>query len=466
MRTGTRWLFVRIVFVVTVWVLASEPVFCQTRPIWPEIKISTCPKILPPKSLSQRSWKDTQEQSDFQAGAKAPDQRQAAEFLITFASKYSQSDYRELGLILAMGIGAGLKEVDLQVRAAKALVESPAGEATAFVAGFVTLDASLSPYVFSDDPQRTSKLADLETWTRCGREALAAQARPDNIQSDTFEKSKRTSESVFARTAGFIAFQRQEHGKADRELQKAASLNSDDPLTFLWLSFVKLSGDNPDLNAGLFYLARAAELAPQVSQVTAVLKQSYVTVHGSDKDLGKLRALARSNPAPPPGLSILPKPKKERHYGTAIVATAIVGLLVYGAVAHPDFMMGLGQSVGDSPPNPSASFGQGKIMIFGGSNHDTYLGCLNCASTASDSVSNAHGRNGSKYSQTSIWNRYGEFGSRYSQFSACNPYANEPPVIVDDAGTYYGRLTLNQYHGQLGAGRQLIGWLRLVVCAQ
>jgi len=277
-RIGTPRLVARIIFAVVVWLFGSPSGFCQTRPTWPEIKISTCPKILPPKSLSQRTWKHAEEQSDFQAPAKVQDRRQAAELLLAFANKYPESDYRELGLILVMGIGAGLKDVELQVRAAKIIVESSGGEATALVAGFVTLDAGLSAYVFSDDPEKARKLADLETWTRCGREALEAQVRPENIQSDAYEKSRRTSESVFARTAGFIAFQRQEYGKADRELQKAASLNSEDPLTFLWLSFVKLSGDNPDLNAGVFYLARAAELAPQVPQVSAVLKQSYLMI--------------------------------------------------------------------------------------------------------------------------------------------------------------------------------------------
>jgi hypothetical protein len=33
------------------------------------------------------------------------------------------------------------------------------------------------------------------------------------------------------------------------------------------------------------------------------------------------------------------------HYRTAVAASAIIGLLVYGAVKHADFIMALGQSV-------------------------------------------------------------------------------------------------------------------------
>jgi hypothetical protein len=451
-------------FVIILSIISVTPALGQTRPTWPDIKLSGCPVISPPRSLNERTWKHGEaEQNDFQAAGAVQDRKQAVEILISFASKYPDSDYRELALIFAMGIGASLKDMNLQSDAAKVLVQAPTGEATALVAAFVTLNAGLSPYVHADDPEEMQKLADLETWTTCGREALAAQIPPTDGQLDTYEKSRLTSESVLARTAGFIALERHDYATAGTELKKAASDNPQDALTFLWLSTTELSGDNSDLNAGLFYLARAEQLSPQVPQFASVLKQSYVTVHGSEKGLEKLQQIARSNTAPPLGLNILPKPKKERHYGTAIAATAIVGLLVYGAVAHPDFMTALGQSVAGGQ---STASGTGKLIVFAGSSHETYLGCLNCAETAPDSISNEYGQNGSRYSQTSIWNHYSEFGSPYQPYSACNPYSTDPPVIVDDAGIYYGRLTVNQFHPELGAGRQLINWLKQVVCSQ
>jgi len=105
-----------------------------------------------------------------------------------------------------------------------------------------------------------------------------------------------------------------------------------------------------------------------------------------------------------------------------------------------------------------------KLMIFGGEDHKTYLGCLNCNEYASDSISNAYGHYGSPYSAESIRNHYSQFGSSYSTHSACNPYASDPPVIVDQNGTYYGRMTVNQYHPQLGAGAKYYSWLTEIVC--
>ena len=105
-----------------------------------------------------------------------------------------------------------------------------------------------------------------------------------------------------------------------------------------------------------------------------------------------------------------------------------------------------------------------KLMLFGGDNHKTYLGCLNCSEYATDSIFNEYGHNGSPYSSESIWNHFSQFGSSFSQFSACGEFASDPPVIVDREGRYYGRLTTNEFHYQLGSGSQYLQWLKEKVC--
>lgn len=143
----------------------------------------------------------------------------------------------------------------------------------------------------------------------------------------------------------------------------------------------------------------------------------------------------------------------------AIGTVFVVGLVGCGSAAVG--LAGYGQTVAQAPAAaPSA-----KLLIFGGPDHRTYLGCLNCSKYDPDSVSNSYGQHGSRYSSESIWNRYSDFGSRYSTYGACNPYASDPPVIVDQNGAFYGRLTLNKYHPQFGARSSLYDWLSTVVCA-
>lgn len=89
-----------------------------------------------------------------------------------------------------------------------------------------------------------------------------------------------------------------------------------------------------------------------------------------------------------------------------------------------------------------------KLMLFGGRNNTVYLGCVSCGRLESDSLHNTLGDYGSRYSSDSIFNTYGEYGSKYSDYSPCNRYGQEPPVIVDREGNFYGRLTVNTSHHQ------------------
>lgn len=86
------------------------------------------------------------------------------------------------------------------------------------------------------------------------------------------------------------------------------------------------------------------------------------------------------------------------------------------------------------------------LLLFGGTGHDEFLGCLTCSKDDSDSVCNKYGK-GSKYDGDSIFNKYGTFGSKYSSSSPWNKYSsdNSVPVLVDSDGNFYGYFTINKY---------------------
>ncbi len=138
----------------------------------------------------------------------------------------------------------------------------------------------------------------------------------------------------------------------------------------------------------------------------------------------------------------------------------LTSLLLVGCTPHA-YHSGIA-SAETSPARPNVP--TGKLMIFGGEDHRTYLGCLNCSEFTVDSVFNKYGTHGSAYASESIWNYYSEYGSRYSGEGACNPYAADPPVIGDAEGKFYGRLTANAYHYQLGLGSKYREWLLGEVC--
>lgn len=89
-----------------------------------------------------------------------------------------------------------------------------------------------------------------------------------------------------------------------------------------------------------------------------------------------------------------------------------------------------------------------QLLLFGGKNHDEFLGCLNCSRMHRDSIWNAYGKFGSEYQVKSIWNRYGIFGSQYNQNSPWNAYGTKGPVIVDANGNFYGYFSRNKFNKQ------------------
>lgn len=85
------------------------------------------------------------------------------------------------------------------------------------------------------------------------------------------------------------------------------------------------------------------------------------------------------------------------------------------------------------------------ILIFGGKDHDVFLGCLNCDKYDNNSIWNKYGDYGSKYNEKSIWNKYGTYSGKYNDTSPFNKYASYPPVLVDAEGNFYGYFTANSY---------------------
>lgn len=103
-----------------------------------------------------------------------------------------------------------------------------------------------------------------------------------------------------------------------------------------------------------------------------------------------------------------------------------------------------------------------EILVFGGDDHKTFLGCLNCSQYDPDSINNPYGLHGSPSSAESIFNSHGKYGSRQSNTSVCNRNAGQPPVLVTRDGSYYGRLTLNRHHHQAAKGPELLAWLTAI----
>lgn len=87
----------------------------------------------------------------------------------------------------------------------------------------------------------------------------------------------------------------------------------------------------------------------------------------------------------------------------------------------------------------------GDLLIFGGSGHDQFLGCLVCNEFSSESICNGFGTYGSEFSSNGMFNEFAGFGNEFSSSSPWNEYStsNSVPVLVDRDGKFYGYFTIN-----------------------
>lgn len=141
------------------------------------------------------------------------------------------------------------------------------------------------------------------------------------------------------------------------------------------------------------------------------------------------------------------------------IAGLLFGILLVGCATEPLQTPPLPLEAPSAEAAPKATSPKttaaGELLLFGGSDHDAFLGCLNCGKYDSGSIWNKYGSHGSRYSAESIWNRYGTYGSQYSSESPWNRYGQSPPAIVDREGNFYGYFTANRYF----AKRTRIEWL-------
>jgi hypothetical protein len=88
------------------------------------------------------------------------------------------------------------------------------------------------------------------------------------------------------------------------------------------------------------------------------------------------------------------------------------------------------------------------LLLFGGQDHEDFLGCLNCVDSSPASVYNDLGKYGSSLNSNSIWNSLGKYGSSLSQYS---------PHTVPRVRFLVDRITRRSMVGV--AGREAIAWL-------
>ena len=155
------------------------------------------------------------------------------------------------------------------------------------------------------NPQQN--LADAAQYANRGLEALKTATKPEGTSDADFEKLKTQMSVIFNGTAGIAALQNKDYEHAQAELRAAVQGDPNELRNVYPLALADLTGTPPNPVEGLFFIARAANLAagsPGQPQIQAYGLSQYKKYHGSDQGWTDVSAAAKANPLPPADFNI------------------------------------------------------------------------------------------------------------------------------------------------------------------
>ncbi len=150
-------------------------------------------------------------------------------------------------------------------------------------------------------------LASAAQYAAQGLEAIKTAPKPEGMSDADFDKLKGQASVIFNGAAGIAALQNKDYEHAQAYLKAAVEGDPNELRNVYPLALADLTGTPPNQVDGLFFIARAANLAagsPGQPQIENYGKSQYVKYHGSDQGWTDVLATAKANPLPPAGFTI------------------------------------------------------------------------------------------------------------------------------------------------------------------
>jgi len=154
-------------------------------------------------------------------------------------------------------------------------------------------------------------LADARQVSERGLQALQSMAKPEGVSDADFQKLKTQTRAIFNGAIGMAALQQKDYPTAQQHLRAAVEINPNNLSDVYPLALSYLTANPPDDVNGLWFMARAVNLAqgtPAQAQITDFATRRYRKFHGSDQGWPELVSQARTSPLPPAGFTIAAAP--------------------------------------------------------------------------------------------------------------------------------------------------------------
>lgn len=251
---------------------------------------------------SQKTIKDPAEFNAYMTATTTTDPNQKGAALEAFAQQYPGSVVREDALEGAMAEYQKAGNAAKSAQVANTLAQAnPSNVAALAVLVYGKRQAANQ----NQNPQQN--MADASNLSQRGLVALQSRVKPEGMSDADFQKREQIFSVIFNGAIGQAALLNKDFPSAQSHLLEAVKNNGNDvndiyPLALAYLT-AKPPTDQGQLN-GLWFIARAANLAPSVAAIADFGKKSYNKFHGSDEGWDQLLAQAKTSPLPPAGFAV------------------------------------------------------------------------------------------------------------------------------------------------------------------
>jgi hypothetical protein len=219
-----------------------------------------------------------------------------------FLQKYANSDFKDGAYMAELQAYQQLGQNDKAVEAAHKVLDANPNQLNQLDA--LRFLSFAFPFVYKGDaPDATAKLSRAESDAKLGLDTLQKLQKPAGASDEAFNQALKGLRAIFNGTVGFVYLQRKDYPTAITSYKAAGEDDPTNVYTFYNMGLAYLYSNPHDYDHGIWYIARAVDLAqtakdPNATEFNNYLKKTYVGYHGNEDGLQDIlkQAVASVNP--------------------------------------------------------------------------------------------------------------------------------------------------------------------------